>query len=573
MQQVLVVGGEPSLVFGTLQGHLNEHDYDVGSHLNRVRSAKNIPSGTDLVLVIKDMVTHTLRDSVKALAEKAGVAFVEVPRKWSKAQRILISKGIITETSQPSNDNMALSDTHFDFMVEYLKAERAKGRSPLLDEVKAVLREEYGLDIQLSFNKFKQAVKDAAQAVPEYGCDKKKAEMKKLDEAARLSDVYQWAVLILELQPELALDTDAILAKIREEATEPALVDFLQNGPKDTIIKKIVDACSDIRADWIRVGTRSDGPSATREEKAKLLELKLSWVKSWHDLEMNQTGSFPKKKVIDELCMSIFGSKLHWDYIRTIRAEIMGEPVPERKTRKPKTKYLTVGQACEYYNKQAKALGFPQVKRRRFTEMLSQGRIEAKKEDPKKASSKWLVTADDIDFYFELRKEEEAIAAQMIESITPSPTEAVSETPETPEAVSETPETAETPETVVVKATGGSPSRVDAFEESFTGMIQRLVEEKLEGLKEGMLDEAAVTTLIQETIAPLKEAVSSLETYILSRDETPSESVVDISDSSTVTTTLGDDVDLQYEYEGNPNLSGVTLIDILNQGFTVTIKK
>jgi len=88
-----------------------------------------------------------------------------------------------------------------------------------------------------------------------------------------------------------------------------------------------------------------------------------------------------------------------------------------------------------------------------------------------------------------------------------------------------------------------------------------------------------IHSLVRDTILPLKEEVATLGVTLnrllemmLKNEEEDDEGNGHAPDMTNVTTTYGDNVEVNY-VNTESSLLNITLIDIINQGFSVTIKK
>jgi hypothetical protein len=95
--QVLVVGGEHAFVQGTLAEKLKAVGLTIGEHWDwSVRRPPNkAQGGCGGVIVLHDMVGHTLSNAAKEAATKANIPFVLIPRKFSAALPVLERAGLV----------------------------------------------------------------------------------------------------------------------------------------------------------------------------------------------------------------------------------------------------------------------------------------------------------------------------------------------------------------------------------------------------------------------------------------------------------------------------------------------
>ena len=86
--KALVLGGENTFIRDNFAKRLAKFNIDVNWiwHWDHTKPVSKLPSQCECVVVVKDMTGHNQRNVVRHLAKRAGVRFVEIPRKWSVAQ-------------------------------------------------------------------------------------------------------------------------------------------------------------------------------------------------------------------------------------------------------------------------------------------------------------------------------------------------------------------------------------------------------------------------------------------------------------------------------------------------------
>ncbi len=138
---VLIAGGAKSLVYGNFARKLAKHDIKVGWYVSRQDGAsfKGIPSGCEGVIIIRDLISHSLFHKIYLGAKDANVPFAAVPRKWSQAFPVLKLQNFIATAPPIKNPPTAVSSSDDAVFQCALKAEQ-ENRTPSLGEVYSYVR-------------------------------------------------------------------------------------------------------------------------------------------------------------------------------------------------------------------------------------------------------------------------------------------------------------------------------------------------------------------------------------------------------------------------------------------------
>ena len=107
--KALVVGGEPSFVDSKFGPHLERAGIEPVGHWSwdLARAPGSLPQ-CELIVVIKDMVGHKLRNAAVFLAKKNGLRIAEVPRKWAKAEKHLFDLGLAKRSCNDDHEPVHL---------------------------------------------------------------------------------------------------------------------------------------------------------------------------------------------------------------------------------------------------------------------------------------------------------------------------------------------------------------------------------------------------------------------------------------------------------------------------------
>jgi len=97
-KRVFVVGGFDSMVFGNFQRNLNENGIEIGGHYHKGDVLRAIPIDCDGVVIMYDMVSHTIINQAVEMAAARSLPLVRVPRKWSVAIEHFRKQGFLPDT-------------------------------------------------------------------------------------------------------------------------------------------------------------------------------------------------------------------------------------------------------------------------------------------------------------------------------------------------------------------------------------------------------------------------------------------------------------------------------------------
>ena len=93
----IVIGGAESLLAGAYGKKMAAHNVHILWHEVRPSRLEMLPEACQGVIIIKDLVSHSLAGSAIALAKMKGIPFVQVTRKFSHAYPIMRDSGFLAE--------------------------------------------------------------------------------------------------------------------------------------------------------------------------------------------------------------------------------------------------------------------------------------------------------------------------------------------------------------------------------------------------------------------------------------------------------------------------------------------
>jgi len=269
--KALVVGGEPSFVDAKFAPHLVEAGIEPVGHWSwDLKKPPHALPDCDLVVVIKDMVPHMLRDMAISLAKKAGLRIAEVPRKWAKAERHLAELGLVhhNEPSAPA--------TEIATVAEAMKVARTislaicrEGRLPAAAEIhsKAALK---GIDPDLLEDSIcKEAIHHGLARAKTEGIIIMDMERKNRT-AGSLTD---WTEILLDDDPARILDLKALFTEVTTNLAKDNKLPNKETSRK-WAVKIIGDAVNAVRQNWIDANQRGllKGDAKVRRDKLMVLK-------------------------------------------------------------------------------------------------------------------------------------------------------------------------------------------------------------------------------------------------------------------------------------------------------------
>lgn len=96
VRRVLVVGGPANLAHGTIATNLAEVGLQVSWHWDDDENRAPVPSGCDLMLVLRDTASNRAAEHARrAAADAADVTVVYTSRKWARMSQDLVRSRII----------------------------------------------------------------------------------------------------------------------------------------------------------------------------------------------------------------------------------------------------------------------------------------------------------------------------------------------------------------------------------------------------------------------------------------------------------------------------------------------
>lgn len=299
--RIVIIGGEKSLIDGNWSRRLEAAGLTVvAHHHDKHRGNHHIPANAEAVIVIRDMARHRLSEPAKQEADKRGLPFAAVPRKWSKAEPILRMQGILPKSTKRSRTRIPVQNQH-EAVLAYITEVWGEGRIPALAECQERLRLAFGPQYSLTRRSYNKLVERARKQVLLSSLETPSVEPV---ESEKPNDAYVWATLLLTEKPELVLDLKDYEAQV---------IALMDGG--DSPDRCRLAAQEALKA--FRTKCRKDPQG--REEMA------LSWLQRWFTgWWYGESREYPQIRKAQEVSRQIFGRVVTSELYRNARVGALG---------------------------------------------------------------------------------------------------------------------------------------------------------------------------------------------------------------------------------------------------------
>jgi hypothetical protein len=268
--RALVVGGEPSFVDAKFAPHLEAVGIHPIAHWSwdLHRAPASFPD-CELVVVIKDMTSHKLRDVAVSGARKRGIRIAEVPRKWAKAHEHLLELGLTADPIDLSPSRIKNVGQAMAIAKRIARNVCREGRLPSSKEIQSKTMLE-GVDPSILNNGlYQQAIKEGRDTAQKEGIIIMDAT-RKTQTASRINE---WTALVLDDNPELVLDMDALY----EEVTSTLSKEFRipnKSTSQRWARKLVLDASTTVQKEWAQANRKGRATGVAKAERDRLTKLK-----------------------------------------------------------------------------------------------------------------------------------------------------------------------------------------------------------------------------------------------------------------------------------------------------------
>lgn len=303
---VLVVGGDEEFIWNVFRTKVAPHGIQVGWIWDRhTTPSYTLPSGCGGVIIIKSAIGHSMDNQAAAMARDAGVPFVRVEHRFSRALPILRAVGM----AEPENNGVGRpepsSEQKYELILSYLQQELEKGRTPSRGELRGVIKRAFGPHVGLNDKIVKRARSIAAAEHAAHG-DPMPAEP-----AYDLNQLSEWAILIIEERPEDGLDK--WVSRLRDLTVgdlppEPELRRFVQ---------QVFD---EERALW-----EQHHKTWSPEKGQSIMAMRRGWTERFLREHRTEDGAFPWYSTIQEESVKLFGKAIHGGMIREMKDKILAD--------------------------------------------------------------------------------------------------------------------------------------------------------------------------------------------------------------------------------------------------------
>ncbi len=393
--RVAIIGGEKSLVDGNWSRRLTDHGLDVVCHHHDKNRKKMmaIPSSAEGVIIIRDMARHQMTDAAKVEAAKRGIPVAAVPRKWSKAEPILRTQGILPAVTTPSK--LPPVKERNELALAYIIEARAEGRIPKQDEVFGAMQRAFGPKCRFGSSEYGRLCSKAAAQQPLGFVDGLLSVADLLGEEPvtpdPFDDAFEWGTTLLAERPDLLLD-------LPDYRTQVAGL-FGESDRPERVFDGADEAAKSLRAKW------------KKDTGARLAAISV-WLKAWWKAWVADPKKveFPRNTEIHKMCRAIFGSTPRSESMKEARAYALGDWA---------TELIELGAAQQYLDAKMVTLRPRKVMVRT---LLEAGDIKGIEVVPKaqKRRGRWYTSEPAIDDYVAtvtVAKSEAPVRAPIIEEI------------------------------------------------------------------------------------------------------------------------------------------------------------
>ena len=315
--KALVVGGEGVFVENHLKKRLANHGIQVHWHYSwdRCRGMTSLPAGCSIVLVVKDMASHSKhRDPVHKLAKRSGIRAFDIQRKWCHAAQVLISAGVIDSVHPVEETEMSGSSYQEKMTAVREYVQSLEGRRPSIEEVCDAT------GVSSDFLGLYRAVNEGIQlSAVKSGSRTAKKEKKKIINNAAIEDARETInILITENPSYLYMGMGALTLDVQG---------FINFPPpsKRQLCDMVREAIQSFK-ETVALVQRRGRPTAETEEARKLVnEMRKNLVMNMLKQSYKNDGTIPTVSMIQEKGRRVFGGNIPQEMLSTLRTSFIEE--------------------------------------------------------------------------------------------------------------------------------------------------------------------------------------------------------------------------------------------------------
>ena len=323
--RALVVGGQPNFIKGTFAPKLMEHGISVDWHhdWNQKRAPKALPTGCNLVLCIKDMVSHRLRDPAHKVAKASGVQALDVQRKWAHALQTLTDAGVIPRVANEGESMAQQYMDQFRSIREYAMAQ--DGRRPSNTEASRAT------GVPVDFVGMTKAITDGVAMSGVAFTEKTTKERKELELQQALENARDVVMMIFEDDPEL-------LAARHDREQHSYVLEMLDAPPPNnyqlkTIFKEVRE---ELRETFEYGKKRGRASKEGQVHRDRLRHMKTRFAAKYIE-RAKEEGKKLSKTDCQNQALKLFGSKIPKDILDETfgtegKTEVNAENLPSNNT-------------------------------------------------------------------------------------------------------------------------------------------------------------------------------------------------------------------------------------------------
>jgi len=429
--KILLIGGERGILHNDFFPKLEDLGIEVGWHWDWDISStgKTFPTSCDGVVIIKNMVSHSLSNKVWSTVKKRNLPCAWVSSKFSLALPALKEAGLV-KGDTPRTVTKSTQMSRLTIAIDYAARARAEdGRVPSLAEMQGVIQRAFGPRENLNKKLYRRALNEAACLQPLVTPEPEQTE----DEDTCMNDVQEMATLVLGEYPELLLEPPLFQQRVEEELERELSSEDLEVLPE-------------VIAQFHKLCQRQD-----RESQGKIRKSKQSWLRRYLSQAIADGNPLPAITDTRKVARSIFTTSINDVDHTDIRAEFRVKKktpsipvsVPVSTDSNVGGKSLTTSAAYDYYLTLVDDSVVP-LKRHAFRYHIYSGACVGKQNN----AGHWSTTPDAVQD-FAKKWHEEPTLGDSEEQVTPEEVVSLVEVPEpTPVTVVAPPVVEEAPVSV-----------------------------------------------------------------------------------------------------------------------------
>jgi hypothetical protein len=315
---VLVVGGDGVFVQNVLGPKLQEVGIEVGWIWDRNTNPQfQVPKGCGGILILKSAIGHIMAGRASAMARDAGVPWVRVEHRFSKALPLLRAVGMVEPESNGVNREPPSQEDQYEVVLSYVQQELDKGRTPPRGQISAVVKRAFGPHVNVRGSIIDKARGVAASRTtvqnPKQG-ESMSAAAVAPEPTFDWSQLSEWLVLIIEEHPE----------ESREEwVTRLCELTVGDLPPQEELARLTENVYAEQWAIW-----ETHHKTWPDDKRAAIMAMRRGWTKRFMLAHQEEHGELPFYDTVKEASRAVFPKAVHGGTIKEVKYEILGVDPP-----------------------------------------------------------------------------------------------------------------------------------------------------------------------------------------------------------------------------------------------------